>query len=88
MTNLRIPLFVSLEGKRVVVFGGGHVGTRRAKKFLKAGAKVIVVAKEVNEELEELSGEGKLKILKNEIDENLIDEILKDTFLVVIATSN
>ena len=41
------PLFIDLKGKKVLVVGGGKVGTRRALYMLKAGAEVIVISKEL-----------------------------------------
>lgn len=38
------PLLLDVSGRRVVVVGGGAVGTRRARAFAAAGADVLVVA--------------------------------------------
>jgi uroporphyrin-III C-methyltransferase / precorrin-2 dehydrogenase / sirohydrochlorin ferrochelatase len=40
---MRFPLFLDLRGRRVVVVGGGAVGSRRAGGLLEAGATVVVV---------------------------------------------
>src|SRR4051812_24853733 len=40
---MRYPLFLDLRGRRVVVVGGGSVGTRRAQGLLDAGAAVVVI---------------------------------------------
>lgn len=37
-----IPLFHDFEGKRVLVFGGGPVGARRARRFAREAAVVVV----------------------------------------------
>jgi len=49
----RLPLFLDLRGRKVVVVGGGEVGTRRAQNLLEAGARVTVVAPEVTDTLVE-----------------------------------
>jgi precorrin-2 dehydrogenase/sirohydrochlorin ferrochelatase len=54
---MRIPLWVEASRLRVLVFGGGSVGTRRAKFFHSAGARVRVVARDVSPELEALGVE-------------------------------
>ena len=56
---MRIPLWVEASRLKVLVFGGGAVGTRRAKHFHSAGAKVRVAAREVSPELEALGVEIK-----------------------------
>ncbi|HET7311383.1 MAG TPA: uroporphyrinogen-III C-methyltransferase [Mycobacteriales bacterium] len=40
---MRYPLFLDLRGRRVVVVGGGHVGSRRVRGLLESGAQVLVV---------------------------------------------
>ena len=44
MESKRFPLFVSLEGRRAVVIGGGTVGLRRAEILRQFGAEVTVVS--------------------------------------------
>ena len=36
------PLYMDMDGKRVFVLGSGEVGIRRARRFLEAGAEVVV----------------------------------------------
>jgi len=43
---MRIPLYIDFRDKKVLVIGGGMVGTSRAKKFLEYGAEVFVLSKE------------------------------------------
>lgn len=50
--NLRFPLFVSLNGKKAVVIGGGKVALRRAAVLKNFGAEVTVIAPEISEILE------------------------------------
>ncbi|MGC8571196.1 precorrin-2 dehydrogenase/sirohydrochlorin ferrochelatase family protein [Caldivirga sp.] len=47
----RVPLFIEFSDKRVLVIGGGYVGTRRALKFSEAGAYVTVIALKPSSEL-------------------------------------
>lgn len=81
---MRIPLWVEASRLKVVVFGGGSVGTRRAKFFASAGAKVRVLAKEVSRELESLGLEIK------RVDLNLYDptEDIGWADLVVVAVND
>lgn len=45
------PLFLDVSGRRVVVVGGGPVGTRRALSLADAGAEVTVISPWVTEDL-------------------------------------
>ncbi len=50
------PAFLNLQGKCCVVVGAGPVAKRKAAALLEAGAEVIVVAPEANEEAFERGG--------------------------------
>jgi siroheme synthase-like protein len=45
------PLFLKLEGRRVLVVGAGAVGAHKARELAAAGAHVVVVATHVRAEL-------------------------------------
>ena len=61
------PLFVNLEGRRVLVVGGGKIAARRIRTLLEFGCEITVVAPEVGEELLEMLERGER--------ESRIDEI-------------
>jgi len=42
------PLFLRLQGRRVLVVGAGSVGARKVAELLAAGAEVVVVAEQVS----------------------------------------
>ncbi|MCL3837140.1 uroporphyrinogen-III C-methyltransferase [Aeromicrobium duanguangcaii] len=52
------PLGLRLEGRRVVVVGGGHVATRRAFALAESGADVHVVSPAVSDSLASSIGRG------------------------------
>jgi uroporphyrin-III C-methyltransferase / precorrin-2 dehydrogenase / sirohydrochlorin ferrochelatase len=56
-------LGLRLDGKRVVVIGGGAVATRRVPGFLAAGADVLLVSPEVTPSLEGLASAGHIRWL-------------------------
>ena len=53
-----LPLTLRVQGRRVVVVGGGHVATRRALALLNAGAHVVVVSPTVTDSLASSIGRG------------------------------
>jgi uroporphyrin-III C-methyltransferase/precorrin-2 dehydrogenase/sirohydrochlorin ferrochelatase len=55
------PAGLNLEGRRVVVVGGGHVAQRRVPGLLTAGADVVVVSPEVTPAIEGLVGAGEVR---------------------------
>ncbi|ABW02554.1 precorrin-2 dehydrogenase/sirohydrochlorin ferrochelatase family protein [Caldivirga maquilingensis] len=59
----RVPLFVEFSDKRVLVIGGGYVGTRRALKFSEAGAYVTVIALKPSSELIKANSTGNIDLI-------------------------
>src|SRR3954454_2659813 len=53
MDGVRMPLFLDLRDKRVLVVGGGNVATRRVARLAEAGADITVVAPRITDELEQ-----------------------------------
>ena len=86
---MRIPLYIDVSGKKVVVIGGGGVGTSRAKKFLEYGADVVVVSLDFSEELRKLKEEGKIELISGDgRDLKILEEVVKDAFMVVVAVGD
>ncbi|WP_321211005.1 bifunctional precorrin-2 dehydrogenase/sirohydrochlorin ferrochelatase [Methanothermobacter sp. DP] len=66
------PLYIDMEGKRVLVVGSGEVGRRRAMRFIEAGAEVAVLGQKV---------EGAVSIA-----EEKLGEWIKKADLIVAAS--
>jgi len=47
----KYPIFLDLNGRRVVIIGGGNVATRKAETILGTGARLVVVAPRLDEML-------------------------------------
>jgi precorrin-2 dehydrogenase / sirohydrochlorin ferrochelatase len=58
----RLPILVDVDGRLVVVVGGGRVAERRARELLAAGAVVRVVSPEVGAGLAGLAATGALTV--------------------------
>ena len=74
------PLFLEMKDKKVFIAGSGEVGIRRAKTFLKAGARVKLAGSDLPTELSNLG--AKLKPLQE------YKKWVKWADLVVIATGD
>jgi len=57
-----LPLFHKLQGRVVLVVGGGEVALRKARLLSDAGGQLRVVAPEVRGELAALAGEGRVHL--------------------------
>lgn len=78
------PVFVELEGKKIVVIGGGNVAQRKISTFLEYGAKVSIVAQEVTPRLRRYIDEGSIEFLGNRFSR----EKLEGALLVIAATDD
>lgn len=83
MKNKRFfPLFINLEGKKVLIVGAGKIAFRKAETLLEQGASIKVVTLAVVEEkFHSLKG---IDISLESFNENM----LEGQFLVVAATDN
>ncbi|MEM9130027.1 MAG: NAD(P)-dependent oxidoreductase, partial [Pseudomonadota bacterium] len=61
------PIFVALEGRRVVLSGGGEAAVAKLRLILKTEAHVTVYAKEADEEIIDWANEGKLTLEQREM---------------------
>ena len=77
------PLNFNLEGKRIVIVGGGPVAVRRAKGFLAAGAVVELITPFLSPKAAEMVEAGEV----THPAEHFAPEHLKGCFCVVAATN-
>ena len=86
---MRVPLFIEFSGRNVLVIGGGGVGTRRAIKFLLAGANVRILSLEFSNELIHYAEQRKIELVRGDVnDEGLLRKNIEWADLVVIATND
>src|SRR6478609_6237929 len=78
------PSGLRLDGRRVVVVGGGHVAQRRVPQLLTAGADVHVVSPEITPAIEGMVGGGELTWHPRGFE----DADLDGTWYVIAATDD
>lgn len=78
------PAFIEMEGKRVLVVGGGRVAQRKIEVLLAHGAKVQVISKGLTPTLNRYLEEGRIDFLGQEFQE----ERLEGAFMVMAATDD
>jgi precorrin-2 dehydrogenase/sirohydrochlorin ferrochelatase len=83
---MRIPLYIEFSGKKVLIIGGGGVGTARAKKFREAGAEIRVLSLEFSKELIKLSKDENVELIKGDaFNRNLLENLISWCDLVTVA---
>ena len=78
------PAGLILEGRRVVVVGGGRVAQRRVPALIAAGARVEVVSPSLTPALEGLLGSGEITWRS----ERFTADVLDEAWYVIAATQN
>ncbi len=78
------PLFIDLNGKTVLVVGGGRVAERKVSDLLDVGARVILVSPEITERLAGWVKTGQIRYLR----QSFSPEHMQDVWLVVAATDD
>ena len=76
-----IPLFVDCSGKRIVIFGGGEVASRKAAYFSRE-ADVLVVSRSFSPKMSALPVEQKVLDVSTVPDEEIAG-IINQAFLVI-----
>jgi len=78
------PVILELEGKTVLVVGGGKVAQRKIETLLEYGASICIVSKELTHKLKVLVESGEIHLRGEEF----ADKHLDGAFLVIAATDD
>ena len=81
-----LPLFIDFSGKRVVIFGGGAVGERKARYF--SAADVVVLSHHFTPGLEAMAKDGSVRLEHKTVKKEDINALIEGAFLVVAATGD
>lgn len=67
------PMFLDISGKKILIVGAGEVACRRIRSLLEFDVKITVLAKEVKEEIRNVSKvDLDLQIMETEVDFNAV----------------
>ena len=80
----KYPIFLDLDGRRVVVIGGGAVALRKAQVLLAAGARLVVVSKQIDDALTSLCTGGNAELIKSKYSK----DYLAGAVLAIASTNN
>ncbi len=80
----KYPIFLNLEGRRVVVIGAGAVGARKAQSLAEAGARVVVVAPLIDPMFDDLAKMANVEIVQTRYSK----EFLTGAILAIAATDD
>ncbi|MGG3467683.1 NAD(P)-binding protein [Neobacillus pocheonensis] len=78
------PVMLRLEGKKVVVVGGGKVAERKVSGLLESGAHLTVISPEATAAIQRLAGEDKI-VWQQKL---FSVEDIQDAFMIFAATND
>jgi precorrin-2 dehydrogenase len=81
------PVMMNLNGRQVIVVGGGRVAARKVASLLESGARVTVISPELGTQLEKLAETGDISWLPETFDEAILDRY-PETALVFGTTDH
>lgn len=80
----KYPIFLELNGQRVLLIGGGAVALRKAQALLAAGARLVVVSKDINDTLTALCQAHNAELIKSKYSK----DYLAGSVLAIAATND
>jgi precorrin-2 dehydrogenase/sirohydrochlorin ferrochelatase len=80
----KYPIYLELDGRRVVVIGAGAVATRKAQSLLDAGARLVIVAEHIDDMLTALCQGTNAKLIESKYSK----DYLVGAVLAIAATNN
>ena len=81
------PIFVNLSDKNILIIGAGKVAFRKISTLLETGAYITIFAKQIKEKeiTKLLFDKPNIQLIMKEVDENSLDEIITNKYILVIA---
>lgn len=80
------PMMVNIKNKKCLVVGGGNVAFRKIVELIEYGAKVTLVSREINENINLLVRNNDKSIIY--IEDSYKSKYIEDAFIVIAATND
>jgi len=81
-----MPFFIDLSDKTILIIGGGREGAKRAEKYSKTGARVIVYSRSFDDKILELGRRGFIELVEGDVeDAGKLEEYIKFSDIVMVT---
>lgn len=78
------PVFLDLNGRPVLIVGGGPIALEKLESLIPSGASLTVLSPELNEDVQHLLDEGKFRWIQKSFEPDDVEPF----FMVIAATSD
>lgn len=83
---MRMPFYIDVAKKRILIIGGGSEGAKRAAKYAAAGAQITVLAQHFNADLQRAGSSGAINTVQADVsDTQLVERLFFNSDLVMVA---
>lgn len=83
---MRMPFFIEMHGKTILIIGGGEVALRRVEKYSKTGARIIIFSKDFKNKLIELASKGVVELVRGDVaDTDTLKKLIKESHITMVT---
>jgi precorrin-2 dehydrogenase/sirohydrochlorin ferrochelatase len=80
----KYPIFLNLDRRRVIVIGGGTIAVRKVQMLLGAGARIVIVADNIDKMRTAFSTQKNIELIKSKYEKSY----LTNAVIAIAATNN
>ena len=81
------PLFINMDGRKVMVIGGGSIALRKIRILIEYGADIRMISSKITDELKLLADKKYIVWTNENLTEHNLD-YLAEAFLVICASDD
>jgi siroheme synthase-like protein len=83
---MRMPFYIDVANKRILIIGGGSEGAQRATKYAEAGAQVTVLAQDFEADLRRAASAGAINTVQADVsDTQLVERLISKSDMIMVA---
>jgi precorrin-2 dehydrogenase/sirohydrochlorin ferrochelatase len=86
---MKLPIYIDVEGYKVLILGGGYEATKKARRLLEYGADITIYSLEFTSELGEMADQGLIKIIYGDVrDLDVVEKLILGSDIVIYTVPN
>lgn len=83
---MRMPFFIEMSGKTILIIGGGEEGFKRAEKYCKTGARIVVYSRSFDEKIIDLASKEFVELVEGDVAEKeKLEKLVQESDIVMVT---